>query len=253
MFFIVSAGDELTGIRVADADQKSSVQIAAELNQRVAEIDEGDDPGLGRGKALLARLPHRLVRPALRLAAWLTSDLNLDLSRFGLPRQAFGGAMITSVGMWGVTRAFSPLAGYYRVPVLAARQAAVQGPAHPGSRERPGQPWLFDDRWGVDAALPAAAPLVSLLEEAAGVADTVGLIRLSAAGGSVIETSITEQSGSAGRSLAKVTLPPNTVVATFVHDGQPAVPSPQHWLRPGDTLLVVTSTATEREVHDAFQ
>jgi pyruvate dehydrogenase E2 component (dihydrolipoamide acetyltransferase) len=133
VFFIVSAGDELTGVRVADADQKSSVQIAAELNQRVAEIDEGDDPGLGRGKALLARLPHRLVRPALRLAAWLTSDLNLDLSRFGLPRQAFGGAMITSVGMWGVTRAFSPLAGYYRVPVLVlvgavqARPVAIDG------------------------------------------------------------------------------------------------------------------------------
>jgi hypothetical protein len=57
-------------------------------------------------------------RVALHLGAWLTSDLNLDLSRLGMPRQAFGGAMITSVGMWGVSHAYSPLAHYYRVPLL---------------------------------------------------------------------------------------------------------------------------------------
>jgi pyruvate dehydrogenase E2 component (dihydrolipoamide acetyltransferase) len=35
-----------------------------------------------------------------------------------MPRQAFGGAMVTSVGMWGIDHAYSPLAHYYRVPVL---------------------------------------------------------------------------------------------------------------------------------------
>ena len=67
---------------------------------------------------MLAVLPPSLLRYTLRAAAWLTSDLNLDLSRFGMPRQAFGGAMITSIGMWGINRAYSPLARYYRVPVL---------------------------------------------------------------------------------------------------------------------------------------
>ena len=78
----------------------------------------GDDPELGRGKALLAKLPPAALRVVLHLGAWLTSDLNLDLSRLGMPRQAFGGAMITSVGMWGVGHAYSPLAHYYRVPLL---------------------------------------------------------------------------------------------------------------------------------------
>ena len=67
---------------------------------------------------MFAVLPPSLLRYTLRAAAWLTSDLNLDLSRFGMPRQAFGGAMITSIGMWGIGRAYSPLARYYRVPVL---------------------------------------------------------------------------------------------------------------------------------------
>jgi pyruvate dehydrogenase E2 component (dihydrolipoamide acetyltransferase) len=133
VFFIVSARDELTGIKVADADHLALHRLAAEVNRRVDELDRGDDRQLGPGRALLARLPRPLIRPALRLGAWLTSDLNLDLGRIGLPRQAFGGAMITSVGMWGVSRAFSPLADYYRVPVLVlvgavrARPVAIGG------------------------------------------------------------------------------------------------------------------------------
>jgi len=45
-------------------------------------------------------------------------DLNLDLPRLGLPRQAFGAAMVSSIGMTGITHAYSPLAPYYRVPLL---------------------------------------------------------------------------------------------------------------------------------------
>jgi hypothetical protein len=120
VFFIVTAagGQELTGVKVGAADRKSAVQIADELTCRCAAIEAGHDPELGRGKALLTTLPPSLLRVALRLGAWLTSDLNIDLSRLGMPRQAFGAAMITSVGMWGVSHAYSPLAHYYRVPLL---------------------------------------------------------------------------------------------------------------------------------------
>jgi hypothetical protein len=92
-------------------------------------IDAGSDPELGRGKDMLARLPPGPLRVVLRTAAWLTSDLNLDLTRLGMPRQAFGGAMITSVGGWGITRAYSPLAHYYRVPLLVLVGAVRPQPA----------------------------------------------------------------------------------------------------------------------------
>jgi pyruvate dehydrogenase E2 component (dihydrolipoamide acetyltransferase) len=120
VFFIVATrgGRELTGVKVADADRKTAAEIAAELNRRYAAIEAGTGDSLDRGKALLARLPPRLLGAGLSLGAWLTSDLNLDLSRLGMPRQAFGGAMVTSVGMWGIDHAYSPLAHYYRVPVL---------------------------------------------------------------------------------------------------------------------------------------
>jgi len=131
VFFIVTAegGKELTGIKVVDADHKPVVEIAQELSRRLAAIDTGQDPEFGRTKAMLTRMPPRLLRLGLRVSAWLTSDLNLDLPSLGLPRQAFGGAMVTSVGMWGVSHAYSPLAPMYRVPVLVLVGAVEQRPA----------------------------------------------------------------------------------------------------------------------------
>lgn len=120
VFFIVTADDgrELTGVKIEQADRKSVAEIAAELARRRAAIDAGTDPEFGRTKRMLEVLPRPLLRLGIRLSAWLTSDLNLHLPRFGLPRQAFGGVMVTSIGMWGITHAYSPLAPYYRVPAL---------------------------------------------------------------------------------------------------------------------------------------
>lgn len=114
--------------------------------------------------------------------------------------------------------------------------------------------WLFDGRWGVDVAVPAATPLISLIEEATGATDTVALLRLSKAGVEVIETAITEDSRAAGHPLGEITLDKaGTVVATVVRDGRPTVPSPEVTLLPGDELLLVSHEATEQEIHAAFQ
>jgi trk system potassium uptake protein TrkA len=113
--------------------------------------------------------------------------------------------------------------------------------------------WLFDGRWGVDVAVPAATPLISLIEEATGATDTVALLRLSKAGVEVIETAITEDSRAAGHPLGEIMLPAGTVVATVVRDGRPTVPSPEVILLPGDELLLVSHEATEQEIHAAFQ
>ncbi|WIY00529.1 NAD-binding protein [Amycolatopsis mongoliensis] len=137
------------------------------------------------------------------------------------------------------------------IALLAKRQFAVRRVL--ARTNDPDNAWLFDRRWGVDVALPSAAPLVSLLEEAADVTDTVALMRLSAAGVELIETRIAETSAAAGRRLADLAVPPGTVVAAVVREGQPSVPGPDHRFRPGDTVLVVSVRATESDVHDLFQ
>lgn len=113
--------------------------------------------------------------------------------------------------------------------------------------------WLFDAAWGVDVAIPSAAPLVSLIEEATGAVDTVALLRLGRAGVNLIETVIDAGSAAAHHRLADVAVPAGSVVATVVRDGRPIVPGPRFVLQPGDELLVVAQSATEQDVRDAFQ
>ena len=121
IFFIVSTegGKDLSGVKVVNADRKHVVEIANELAARVARVRTGDDAELGKGKSLLDATPTWLLGPVLRLGTWLTADRNVDLKRFGLPRQAFGSAMVSSVGTFGVHHAYGPLSPLYRVPVLA--------------------------------------------------------------------------------------------------------------------------------------
>src|SRR3954447_7915284 len=128
IFFIVADGDELTGVKLTAADAKPVVELARELEARVLEIRSGNDEQLGRTKALMERLPRPLLRGAIKLSSALTSGLNLDLPSLGLPRQPFGGAMVTSVGGWGVSHAYSPLASYYRVPLLVLVGAVTEKP-----------------------------------------------------------------------------------------------------------------------------
>jgi len=137
------------------------------------------------------------------------------------------------------------------ISLLAKRQFAVPRVAARINDNDNG--WLFDHRWGVDVAVPAATPLISLIEEATGATDTVALLRLSKAGVNVIETAITPHSRAVGHALADISLPAGTVVAAVIRNGEPTVPNLKFRLQPGDELLVVSEAATEQDIHAAFQ
>lgn len=120
IFFVAAVkGGDLSGVKVRDADSKSIVDIALELEARVERLRGGDDAAFGATKRLFDALPARILTPAFRLATWLTMDRDLDLGRFGLPHAAFGSAMVTSVGMFGIQHGYAPLSPYYRVAFLA--------------------------------------------------------------------------------------------------------------------------------------
>jgi pyruvate/2-oxoglutarate dehydrogenase complex dihydrolipoamide acyltransferase (E2) component len=120
VFFIVSAekGAELSGVKVTDADKKPVLEIAAELSGRAGRIRTGTDEELGKTKKVIGSTPRRLLPTSIRVSSWLTTDRDMDLKGYGLPRQPFGSTIISSVGMFGVQRAYAPLAAYYRVPFL---------------------------------------------------------------------------------------------------------------------------------------
>jgi trk system potassium uptake protein TrkA len=137
------------------------------------------------------------------------------------------------------------------ISLLAKRQFAV--PRVAARVNDPDNGWLFDHRWGVDVAVPAASPLISLIEEATGATDTVALLRLTKAGVNVIETVIAPGSQAAGHPLGDIVLPAGTVVATVVRGGKPIVAGADFELQPGDELLVVSDTARMEDIHAAFQ
>jgi pyruvate dehydrogenase E2 component (dihydrolipoamide acetyltransferase) len=115
---IVSApGADLSGVKVRRADGKGAPEIARELEERAAQARAGRGE-LDRAKGMMAATPYLLLRPFLRLSAFLTSDLGWNLKRMGMPREAFGGAMITSVGMFGIQEGWAPLSPVYRVPII---------------------------------------------------------------------------------------------------------------------------------------
>ncbi|MGH2755293.1 MAG: 2-oxo acid dehydrogenase subunit E2 [Actinomycetota bacterium] len=130
IFFIVSAeaGAELSGVKVARTDRKAAVDIARELGDRAQAIRSGSDKELGKTKKVIGSTPRRLLKASIRFSAWLTSDRDKELKKYGLPRQAFGSAIVSSVGMFGIQHAYAPLASYYRIPFLVLVGEVAQKP-----------------------------------------------------------------------------------------------------------------------------
>ena len=109
---------DLSGTKIADADKKSVIEIAQELEAKAEKIRNNTDNNLQKTKLFFSILPTFLLSLLLKFIGFLTYDLNLDLSRFGIQKDPFGTAMITNVGMFGLELGHAPLVPFSRVPVV---------------------------------------------------------------------------------------------------------------------------------------
>ncbi len=121
-------GHDLSGVRIEAADTKSLEQIGAELRGKAAKIRDGDDEIFQRSRGLFRSMPWWLARPLLTLSDWLSNELGWHLPRLGMPADAFGSAMITSVGMFGIDTGFAPLFPLARCPLLVLVPEIKQRP-----------------------------------------------------------------------------------------------------------------------------
>lgn len=130
VFFItaVEGGRDLTGIKIERADEKGVVDLARELTERSGAAKQGRDVALAKSKRAMDSVPAFLLRPALRLSAWLAGDRDMSIRSLGLERAPFGSAMITSVGMFGLPMGFAPISWMYRVPLLVLVGAIQEKP-----------------------------------------------------------------------------------------------------------------------------
>ncbi|MBI4701243.1 MAG: 2-oxo acid dehydrogenase subunit E2 [Deltaproteobacteria bacterium] len=111
-------GRDLSTARLDRADEKSLADIAREIRRQAEKIRAGQDENLGKSRDLFQRLPWWLARHAVGLSDFLVNELHLDLASQGMPRDAFGSAMITNVGMFGIDTGFAPLVPIARCPMV---------------------------------------------------------------------------------------------------------------------------------------
>jgi pyruvate dehydrogenase E2 component (dihydrolipoamide acetyltransferase) len=113
-------GRDLSGVKLYAVDRMSIREIARQLNERAERVRNRQDQEVERSKASLARIPDRLLAPAMRLVGFLTYNLGLDLSGLGVAYDQFGSAMVTSIGAVdaGLGMALAPIVPFSHVPII---------------------------------------------------------------------------------------------------------------------------------------
>lgn len=137
------------------------------------------------------------------------------------------------------------------ISLLAKRQFNV--PRIVARMNFPSNEWLFTERWGVDVAVSASSALMSLIQEATGSSDTIGLARLQGGEVGLIETTLTAASNAVGKRLGEIQLPEGSIVAAIIRDGVPISPTDEFALQGDDEVLVLSESATESDVRRLFQ
>lgn len=119
---------DLSGAMIEDPEQKSLVQIIDEFTAKAGNVRSGNDKQLEGTRTMFKRIPFVLLNSVLKLIAFLSYTLNLDLRWMGVPRDPFGSAMITNIGSLGLEHAYVPLVPYSRVPLVVALGSVVDAP-----------------------------------------------------------------------------------------------------------------------------
>ena len=166
IFVIVAAGGggDLSGVKVRRADELTAPEIARDMEQRLEAARTGKGE-LDKAKRLMEILPPRILGWALRLSAFATSNLRMHLPRLGMPRDAFGSAMVTNVGVFGISEGWAPLSPIYRVPIIVLV----------GGIET--RPWVVGDRVEPRPVLPLMATVDHRWVDGSGLAGFVATFK----------------------------------------------------------------------------
>lgn len=119
---------DLSGTLIRDAEQKTLEQVVDEFTERVAKVRARKDEELENTRSMFRRVPYFFLNRLMKIMSFLSYTLNLDLRFLGIPKDAFGSAMITNIGTLGLAQAYVPLVPYSRVPLQVAMGAIEEVP-----------------------------------------------------------------------------------------------------------------------------
>jgi trk system potassium uptake protein TrkA len=115
----------------------------------------------------------------------------------------------------------------------------------------PDNEWLFNEQWGVDAAVSPPHLLTALVEEEVTVGDLVRLLPLERGGISIVEMTVPADSPNAGRPLYELRLPPDAAVVAIIRDRHVVIPQPETVITDGDEVLALSVPDAEAELRAA--
>ncbi|MEZ5010064.1 MAG: 2-oxo acid dehydrogenase subunit E2 [Chitinophagales bacterium] len=122
------SGDNLTGMVIRQCDTKSLEEINEEIRMRVAKIKSGEKDDFMKSTKMLAAFPSFIINIVIRFLSFLNYTLNIWSPLLQSPRDAFGSAMVTSVGMLGLEHGMAPLIPSNRCPIIVAVGKLEQKP-----------------------------------------------------------------------------------------------------------------------------
>src|SRR5436190_11235453 len=91
----------------------------------------------------------------------------------------------------------------------------------------PRNEWMFNEQWGVDAAVSPPHILTALVEEAVTVGDLVRLLKLERGRVSLVELVLMGDSDVVGRPIYELRLPVESSIVAIIRDGHVAIPQPE--------------------------
>ncbi len=116
----------------------------------------------------------------------------------------------------------------------------------------PRNEWLFNEQWGVDAAVSPPHILTAMVEEAVTVGDLVRLLRLEGGRIGLVEVTLPDDSPNAGRPLYELRLPPDSAIVAILREGHVVIPQPETVVTPGDEILALSSGGAEISLRTAI-
>src|SRR2546422_3254540 len=116
----------------------------------------------------------------------------------------------------------------------------------------PKNEWLFNEQWGVDAAVSPPHILTAMVEEAVTVGDLVRLIRLEGGRVSIVEMTLPSTGPNVGRPLYELRLPPDSAVVAILREGHVVIPQPESVLAAGDEIVALSPPASEFALREAI-
>jgi trk system potassium uptake protein TrkA len=103
---------------------------------------------------------------------------------------------------------------------------------------------------GIDATVSSTDVILGVIEQEIPQRGLVPLLRLRHADVEVVEAVIAEDSRVIGKALRDLPLPPESIIAVIIRDGQPIFPGGATTLEAGDELLALTRSAHESEMRE---